>query len=508
MTELLSSVGLVARAELRYVMIELARRLKERHGSRVHLYCNDPQQVAFYEKEGAGILATVTDAGILSRAARESGLDAAAVIAKARKYEGEIGCTYNTLALGNRHLGRGYALAGFYHPRSRLSEETDYIQMLHAYNAVLEFWDHEIEDKGLRLILQGSPEVARLAATRGVAHRHLTRTRYRSYHYWAENEFLENPAFERAYHAVPSVEGAKAEITEPYVDEIVRRKQRLKGATFTGLVWRLGHDMARQAYWWMRGYEKAKGYYLRDKLDYHVRYWAAAREVTGTKVARLANLEDMPFVFFPLGTEPEINIHIRSPEYFYQQAAIAALSRDLPAGVRLVVKEHTTAVGRRPDKFYEQIRRLKNVVMLDMLERGHEVVRRAAAVATISGTAGFEAAVMGKPVIAFGRHNVYNFLPHVMVVTDETKLRDYLEAVFNGDVDLDRARADGARFLQALIDSSFDMRGYDYSNFRNVDGEAIEDAYQGLVSSLKGTGKVELEQISAKPNDDQQVGTF
>ena len=66
-----------------------------------------------------------------------------------------------------------------------------------------------------------------------------------------------------------------------------------------------------------------------------------------------------------------------SPEYFYQLSCIAALSRDLPAGAILVVKETLAATGRRPRDFYAQIKEFKNVVMLDIRELGLEVVRAA-----------------------------------------------------------------------------------------------------------------------------------
>ena len=91
----------------------------------------------------------------------------------------------------------------------------------------------------------------------------------------------------------------------------------------------------------------------------------------------------------------------------------------------LAVKDTYAAVGVRPDNFYDQIRAFKNVVLLDTMILGH-VIRQAELVATITGTAGFEAAVMGKPVISFGHHNIYNFLPHVRLITDERDLKPAL----------------------------------------------------------------------------------
>jgi len=177
-----------------------------------------------------------------------------------------------------------------------------------------------------------------------------------------------------------------------------------------------------------------------------------------------------------------------SPEYFYQLSLISAVSRDLPAGIMLAVKEQFHSPPLRPDNFYEQIKALKNVVLVEMMELGLDVVREASAVVTICGTSGFEAAVMGKPVIAFGQHNSYNFLPHVRVVTDESQLKGYLHDALNGAVDRARARIDGQRFLKAVVDVSFDMRSYNRFYLDKFDRESVEDCYTRLMRSFETEG--------------------
>ena len=153
----------------------------------------------------------------------------------------------------------------------------------------------------------------------------------------------------------------------------------------------------------------------------------------------------------------------------------------------LAVKETIHGVGRRPRDFYGQIADLKNVVFLDMMEYGVEVVKKAAATATITGTAGMEAAVVGKPVITFGRHNNYNFLPQVFQVTDETQLAGYMRHIFSGDFDREGARSTGARFLQAVVNRSFDMADYDYVNLQNFDAGTVAAAINALSRSLSAT---------------------
>lgn len=483
---LLASIGLIGNAQVRYLMMDVARQLRRKHNAVIHLYCVGPQSVEFYKRENIdGVLASINDCDTLYPSAQQSELDASEVIARARGYERKIGCTNNFLMVGDRHFGRGYALGGYYHPRSRPSEAS-YIQILHAYNETFSFWEQEIRDKGLTLILGGNSVHARIFRAEGVPVRMLAGSRFQNLHHWVDNEFREYPAIEAAFGPAGNGRETRAEISETYYLEQAHRQRFLHGRSFPRLLYRLGHATTQWLYWRARGYAKAKGYKFTDRLAFQIRKWRDTRRMTKRTMTRLDELGDAPFVFFALHTEPEASLGQFSPEYFYQLAAIAALSRDLPAGIWLVVKETIHGVGRRPDNFYDQIAEFKNVVMLDILEHGIEVVRRASAVATIAGTVGFEAAVMGKPVITFDRHNFYNFLPHVFPVTDETELKDVVATVLGESFNSEHARASGAAFLQAVKDTSFDLRGYDYVDLHSYDELAVDNACCALLESLEG----------------------
>jgi hypothetical protein len=123
--------------------------------------------------------------------------------------------------------------------------------------------------------------------------------------------------------------------------------------------------------------------------------------------------------------------------------------------------------------------------MLDVQGPGIDVVRKSKAVAVISGTPGFEAAINGIPVISFGEHALYNFLPHVQHVTDLANLRPALKRIFDGSIDLNRSRLDGTRFLRSVMEASFDMGDYDYVKLKNYDSQVVEDTYQALIDSLE-----------------------
>ncbi|MHB1218306.1 MAG: capsular polysaccharide export protein, LipB/KpsS family [Alphaproteobacteria bacterium] len=482
-TDPLARIALVAHSAWRHVLMELVHRLKERHGSTIHLYCTTPEEAVFYRGwDTSSLFASISaDASVLNHIEPASSV-AADALTKARLLEDTLGLSINSLTLSNRHFGRGFALGGFRHPRSRYSENTSYPQVIDAYARVIEFWQRELRDKRITLIINGSVELLRLARTLDIPARTIIHARHRNYHYWSHTEFFEHPTLEFVYEN--TICDTSAELSSPYKSHLDLRIKYLKGMGVVPLVRLIAWHVARYVYWRLHGYRKACGYYLSENIMMLVRQWRSDQFLTGRKMAQLSDLEGQKFVFFPLHTEPEAALQRASPEYFFQLAAIASLARDLPADHLLVVKETYENRGRRPDNFYDQIREFKNVVLLDMLELGLDVVKKARAVATISGTAGMEAAILGIPVVTFGRHNIYNFLPHVHPVQRDEDLRPAVLAALDDRQDRDRIARDGARFLAALKAASFDLRSLDLVAQNALEPEAAEESYRAFLAGL------------------------
>ena len=465
-------------------MLELAARLKERDNARLHLYCATVQQVEHYRARAPEGLFTSIECGARLYAALEEPVPPDEELwARAHEHEAWLGLPYNELAVSDRHFGRGFALAGFHHPRSRYSD-ADYRQITNAYNRAIDFWKSEIEEKRPGLVLWGDRLLIAAARAEGIPVRLLAGSRYKDYHYWSVNEFWEMPAVERIYRCPNNSAESTLEIDAPYHSHVVNRRHFLARSNLPSRLSKMTHATVQYAYWRLRGYEKAKGYYLSEQLAFHLRVWRQTRNLRRDGLVPLKDLEGRKFVFFPLQTEPETSLQTLSPEYFFQLEAIASIARDLPAGVLLAVKETFAAVGRRPDNFYEQIRAFKNVVLLEMMELGLDVTRQAEAVVTINGTAGLEAAVRGKPVIVFGHHNLYRILPHVLEVRESSDLKHCLQTALGGSIDEVAANRAGQRFLQAVIESSFDLHGYDFRTPDIIDPAAVDGAYAQLVEGL------------------------
>lgn len=123
----------------------------------------------------------------------------------------------------------------------------------------------------------------------------------------------------------------------------------------------------------------------------------------------LAELESEPvdlnqrFVYFPLQMQPEMTTAILGGIYRDQVLAIEQLAAMLPDGVRILVKENPKQNGQyRSPMFFHRLRRISAVQILPSHANTHKLTAASEFVATISGTAAWEAVISGKPALLFG----------------------------------------------------------------------------------------------------------
>jgi capsule polysaccharide export protein KpsC/LpsZ len=108
------------------------------------------------------------------------------------------------------------------------------------------------------------------------------------------------------------------------------------------------------------------------------------------------------YVLYPIHFQPEASTLVQAPLYLDQAALIEDISKSLPVGYQLYVKEHVSNRGRRPLGFYERLRRTFGVRLLGPDEDTWALIRNASAIAVITGTVGWEGLLFGKPVVTFG----------------------------------------------------------------------------------------------------------
>ncbi len=132
----------------------------------------------------------------------------------------------------------------------------------------------------------------------------------------------------------------------------------------------------------------------------------------------LADLPQKDFFFYPLHVDPEASTMVISPYQTNQLAVLEALSKAKPIDSIIIVKEHLTMIGRRPNDFYKNVNRLPGVYMVDPKEPSFQFINKAKAVITLTGTAGLEAIFLGIPAIFLGNF-IYKFIKEGFVLTND-----------------------------------------------------------------------------------------
>ena len=146
------------------------------------------------------------------------------------------------------------------------------------------------------------------------------------------------------------------------------------------------------------------------------------------------------YVLVNLHYQPEASSIPMGGVFAYQELVISMISRTLPEGWYVYVKEHPSHLlnnriqfslkFRHPD-FYKNIAQYKNVKIVPVSENNFRLIDEAQAVATLTGTAGFEAINRGIACLAFG-FPWYMYVDGCMKIENIDDLRDAILKIKNG----------------------------------------------------------------------------
>lgn len=209
---------------------------------------------------------------------------------------------------------------------------------------------------------------------------------------------------EEARRYCESFQGVKPELPS-YTVSRVERQREARQESWVRFWGRIGHWFLGASFRWLRRMQQPERH-LRSKRPFSV-WWLKSRErlavrYQNTHHTETARIGKEPYILFPLHLNPEASTMIFAPNFVNQLAVVEALAKNIPMTHKLYVKEHPTMLGRRPRGFYEEINRFPNVRLISAGEDNFRLIRHADLVAVITGTAGWEAIVMGRPVITFG----------------------------------------------------------------------------------------------------------
>lgn len=140
-----------------------------------------------------------------------------------------------------------------------------------------------------------------------------------------------------------------------------------------------------------------------------MQFWSAYKRVMSVRARwqrrffDVLSVEQLPdkFIYFPLHFRPEWTVTTMAPYFEDPLRAVDWVRLHMPADHVLVVKEHPD-MKTRPTSFYKDLRRRAGVMIADSAVPGTEMIRRAALTLTVTGTAAFEALLMGRPALTLG----------------------------------------------------------------------------------------------------------
>jgi hypothetical protein len=168
----------------------------------------------------------------------------------------------------------------------------------------------------------------------------------------------------------------------------------------------------------------------------------------------VGQLPERDFAYFPLHVDPEASTMVAAPMHTDQLAVVEAVAKSLPMGLNLVVKEHIPMCGLRPPGFYERLGRMPGVVLASPLEHGASLVNRSELACVITGTAGWEALLLGKPALVIGKAFYDVIGQGVVRCSSLEKLPDAVECALKTDPADDKRLA---LYVASILKNAFEF---------------------------------------------------
>jgi hypothetical protein len=244
----------------------------------------------------------------------------------------------------------------------------------------------------------------------------------------------------------------------------------------------VAREQARFALWQLR--ERRSGNWFVQPSPVVYAALGRARSLRA-RVADARYLKDelsgRPYAFFPLHYQPEATTLVHGSYFENQLETIRNLSRSLPVGWDLVVKEHFYMRGLRELGFYRRLRELHNVRLVPFSIPTNQLLAEAEVTTVIASTCALEAALIGRPVLMLGDYP-WDYAPTIHKVGPLTDLPSTIRAAAGSALGTDHpdVLAFAASWDAALPEARYyTNRQYDWLEPANV--SRLADALAGAL---------------------------
>jgi hypothetical protein len=154
-------------------------------------------------------------------------------------------------------------------------------------------------------------------------------------------------------------------------------------------------SMSLLAYRWFR---------FRAKIKMHYMAWYYRKLTQELDFSK-------PYIYVPLTYQPEANSSPKGGVFANLELMVHLITRCIPDDWYVYIKEHPSQLhpawayrsqSARNTVFYDDLCSLPNVYFVPMSSSPYDLIDNAKAVATLTGTSGFQAVVRGVPTLMFG----------------------------------------------------------------------------------------------------------
>ena len=206
---------------------------------------------------------------------------------------------------------------------------------------------------------------------------------------------------------------AQAPISDHSRDHIAAFRSKPKMVGYLKAIW----DKIDRTNWWNRHVELARHLAveirhhvkryggpppkpaLRLLFDFYRRQWLEWRNARFFRSFDDESLERTRYIYLPLHKDPEQALNYQAPFWVYQLSTVELASSSLPAGYKLMVREHRTNPSRRSPRFYKQLASIPGVVLIDGYDSQFKYLKHADLVLTENGASAWEGLLLGRRVI-------------------------------------------------------------------------------------------------------------
>ena len=193
---------------------------------------------------------------------------------------------------------------------------------------------------------------------------------------------------------------------------------------------------------------------------------------------------DEKYIFLPLHYQPEATTCPAGDIFANQRLCIETILKNTPDDYLVYVKEHpqqfqSHMLGQtcRNKDFYSDIVKSSRVKLMPLEMNSFSIMKNAKAVATVTGTVGWEAVMHHIPVIIFGII-WYERMPGVLRVTDSESARKIMPLIENYSF----SEHDILAYLLSVADNT--KQAYHYAGEKERTGISESDSVRNLASVI------------------------